>query len=381
MAGPAEAVFTGFAHSKALAEASLASARQLHREGLLRRVSCVTWDTAETDAYAEWIGDLDDVELTRVPQPVVNGISNQRGVPFQIENLRAALAQVAGDDTLVLKLRPDFVADTEFLRGKIASFDTWSGLPARSIFGIAMPRAGFRSKIWLPWADSNQPFFYEDAAFLGRKGDLRLLLTSLSERDVQILGDASCGSFAHVVRYAKPFLTRYPLFARYLRDYHYFINDIPYRMKLVSYALQSGFFWHVLIAHSWILYSHFHIDAGQQGELRFYANTVNREADWANVATLNLANPYDDLEVWRNGTRPGEATRSVQRVYGRLVDDSWQHMLFTRELPDFPHDTLVRVLQNIAACRPGQFTGIEGDFYRGLAKLHAAHFESNIAAA
>jgi hypothetical protein len=380
VAGPTDAVITGFAHSRVLAERSLAPARQLRQKGLLRRVACVTWDTPETNAYAQWIEDFGDVELTRVPQPAVGGTSNQRGVVFQVENLRAALALVAGDDDLVLKLRPDFVADAAFLRSKIASFDAWSALPARSVFGITMPKPIFSGKIWLPWADSNQPFFYEDAAFLGRKRDLQRLVTQLTAQDMQTLGDATCGSFAHVVRYAKLFLADYPLFARYLRDYHFFANDFDYRRKLVPCLLNDGFFWHVLIAHAWILHSHFHVDAGQQGELRFYANTVNRQANWSNLETLKLANPYDYVEMWRAGTMAGEAFRSVQRAHGRLVDDAWQNALFTKHLPDFPRKTLVRLLQNIAGCRDGRLRGIEGDFYCGLARLHATHFDASLAA-
>lgn len=381
MPAPADAVFTGFTHSQTLAEQSLAPVRRLRQEGLLRRVACVTWDTPETDAYAGWIEDLGDVDLTRVPQPAVSGTGNQRGVVYQVENLRAALALVEGDDTLVLKLRPDFLADAGFLRDKIASFESWSKVPARSIFGVAMPKPVFSGKIWLPWADSNQPFFYEDAAFLGRKCDVRKLVTQLSVQDVQTLGEAACGPFAHVVRYAKLFQADYPLFARYLREYRFFANDIELRMKLVQYLLDDGFFWHVLIAHAWVLHTHFHVDCGHQGELRFYANAVNKQADWSDLATLKIANPYDNVESWRTGAKAGEATRSVQRVYGRLVDDSWQHALFTKDLPDFPRKTPVGLLQNIAACRDNRLREIESNFYRGLAKVHAAHFGAKLAAA
>jgi hypothetical protein len=381
MARPTDAVITGFAHSRVLAEQSLASVRQLRQEGLLRRVACVTWDTPETHAYAGWVEDLGDVELARVPQPAADGTSNQRGVVFQVENLRAALTLVADGDDLVLKLRPDFVADAAFLRSKVQTFDVWSALPARSIFGVTMPKPVLGSKIWLPWADSNQPFFYEDAAFLGRKRDLQRLVTRLTGNDAQTLGDDTCKSFAHVVRYAKPFLGDYPLFARYLRDYRFFADDLDYRLKLVPYLLNDGFFWHMLMAHAWVLHSHFHVDAGQQGELRFYANTVNRQADWSNFATLNVANPYDKLEMWRTGTRSGEATGSVQRAYGRLVDDAWQRALFTRQLPDFPRKTLVRLLENIAGRRDDRLSKIEGDFYRGLKELHVTYFRANVAAA
>ena len=55
----------------------------------------------------------------------------------------------------------------------------------------------------------------------------------------------------------------------------------PYRRRLVPYLVDNGFYWHVLIAHAWIMHSHFHVDIGARGDLAFYANAVNREADWS----------------------------------------------------------------------------------------------------
>jgi hypothetical protein len=233
-----------------------------------------------------------------------------------------------------------------------------------------MPKPALQHKIWIPWADSNQPFFYEDAMFLGRKKDLRKLVTPLTREDMEILGDPLCGQFAHVVRYARIFVPRYPLFADYLRNYRYFVNDFDYRREIVPHLLNDGFFWHVLIAHAWILYSQFHVDAGRQGDISFYANNVNPNADWSNPDSLKNAPPYDYIDKWREGTKPGAAMPSVQRSYGRLADDAWQSAFFTCELPDFPQATLKKLLKNIAECRDGRLRGIERDFYRRTAALH-----------
>lgn len=369
----ADAVVTGFSKSRALAERSLAPLQRLQQESLLRRIVCVTWDNPEIDAYAEWIGGLTGVTLARVPQPPAGGTVNQRGVVYQTETLRAALALLPKDGDLTVKSRPDYIFDADFLKRKIASFDSWSTTPPRSIFGIAMPKPALQGKIWVPWADSNQPFYYEDAAFIGRKHDVQKLVTQLSAQDVVNLGDESCGSFVHVVRYARVFLSDYPLFSGYLKDYRYFASDIDYRRKLVPHVLNDGFFWHLLVAHAWILHSHFHVDAGRPNDLRFHSNTANRDADWSKPDLLRLANPYDNLQMWRAGTRAGEAYPSVHRLYGRLVDDSWQHAFFTAALPDFPRAMLVRILENVAGCRDGRLKEIESDFYRGLANFHAMH--------
>jgi hypothetical protein len=366
MSRAADAILTGFAKSQALAERSLAPLHLLRQQQTLRRIVCVTWDSPELDGYANWIGAMPDVSLERVAQPSVNGTPNQRGVIYQVENLRAALACIPDDDGLVLKLRPDFVCDAEFMRKKIESFDAWSRVPSRSALGIEMPRHALQSKIWIPWADSNQPFFYEDAAFLGRKCDLHKLLTDLSARDMEVLGDASCGSFAHVVRYSRIFARDYPIFSRFLREYRYFVSDMNYRSKLVKQFIDDGFLWHLIIAHAWILHSQFHVDAGQQGELQFYSNNANKDADWSNLKTLRTANPYDTLDAWRNGTLPTKPTHSVGRTYGRLMDDAWQTALFTRMSLDFPRTTIVRILANVARSSDGRLAGIEDDFYRRL---------------
>ncbi len=367
----ADAIVTGFVKSPVLLRRSLAPLLQLKQEGVLRSITCVTWDCAEIYPYVAPLADISEVSLVRVPQPAVQGAGNQRGVAYQVRNLDVALSRVAGEDPLVLKLRPDLVVNAHFLRDKIANFDTLCAVDeSQSALGVKMPKPALQHKIWIPWADSNQPFFCEDAMFLGRKKDLRKLVTPLTREDMEILGDPLCGQFAHVVRYARIFVPRYPLFADYLRNYRYFANDFDYRREIVPHLLNDGFFWHVLIAHAWILHSQFHVDAGGRGDISFYANNVNPNADWSNPDSLKNAPPYDYIDKWREGTKPGAAMPSVQRSYGRLADDAWQSAFFTRELPDFPQATLKKLLKNIAECRDGRLRGIERDFYRRTAALH-----------
>lgn len=306
MSHPADAIVTGFVKSPVVLQRSLAPLRQLKREGVLRSIVWVTWEAAEIDPWVAPLADMPDVSLVRVPQPAVQGTANQRGVVYQVRNLQAALARFADDDNaLILKSRPDIVVNVDLLRAKIANFDSLCAVSdGQSALGVKMPRPVLDSKVWIPWADSNQPFFYEDAVFLGKKKDLGKLITSLSQEDIGILSEPLCGTYAHVVRFARIFAPRYSLFANYLRNYRYFINDFDYRVRLVPHILNDGFFWHLLVAHAWILHSQFHVDAGRQGDILFYANNVNQNADWSKPECLRAAPPYDHIDAWRNGTRP-----------------------------------------------------------------------------
>ena len=334
---PADALVTGFVKSPVVLEQSLAPLRALRFDGVIRHIHYVTWDSPELDAHLAPLALMGDVKLTRLPQPAAAGNGKQRGLIYQVKNLEAGLNLLRDEDGLVLKYRPDFIASARLLRDKIVNFDRLCApVSATAPNGVKMPKPVLANKIWIPWADSNQPFFYEDAAFLGTLRDVRKLVTPLDDADHAVLDHFDCGSYAHVVRFAKIFRERWPLIDGYLGHYDCFVNDLSYRMKLVPEILDDGFFWHLLIAHAWILYSQFHVDSGAPNDLRFYANNVNQDADWSRPETLTLANPYDDLGSWRRDTRAGEATHSVRRAYGRLVDDAWQTALFNQPAARFP---------------------------------------------
>src|SRR4029077_16092674 len=138
-----------------------------------RHIHYVTWDSPTLDAYLAPLALMGDVRLTRVPEPETIGNGNQRGVVYQVKNLEAGLALLRDEDALVLKYRPDFIASARLLREKIANFDHFCA-PVSTFApnGVAMPAPVLAHKIWVPWADSNQPFFYEDATFLGTLGDM-----------------------------------------------------------------------------------------------------------------------------------------------------------------------------------------------------------------
>jgi hypothetical protein len=83
---------------------------------------------------------MSEVTVTRVPQPVAHGTPYQKTIVYQIHNLAAALPLIAEDDTIVLKWRPDFAANVDFLRDKIESFDLDCEIESDPApFGVQMP--------------------------------------------------------------------------------------------------------------------------------------------------------------------------------------------------------------------------------------------------
>jgi hypothetical protein len=369
----------GFAKTPLLVERSFAPLRRLRQEGVLRTIHYVTWDSPEIDAHVAPILNMPDVQVTRIPQPIARGTPYQKTLVYQIQNLAAALSLIEEDDALVLKLRPDFVAGVDFLREKIVDFDFNCEIendPAP--LGVAMPKPVFHRKIWTPWADANQPFFYEDAAFMGRKDDLQRLTIPAKRADLDMLELEPCYHYYHIVRFAKPFLPSYPLFEAYLQNYQHITNNMPYRSKLIPHFVNNGgHFLYLLIAHAWILDSHFHVDMGEPGDLQFYPNTRNKSTDWSKPETWNLAYPYESVSTWRMTEFPGRFTLNIMRPYARLMDDQWQNALFTRDIPELSRATLKRMLETISQCGDGRMKKGERAFYDELRAFYRTQMKGH----
>ena len=251
---PTDVLVTGFVKSPVVMEQSLAPIRALRFDGVIRHIHYVTWDSPELDPWLAPLSRMSDIKLTRVPQSDATGNAAQRGVAYQVANLETGLKLLSDDDALVLKYRPDFIASARLLRDKIMNFDRLCAPVSQTApNGVEMPAPVLAHKIWVPWADANNPFGYEDAAFLGTVRDIKTLVTKLDASDHAILGADNCGTYAHVVRFGKIFRERWPLFENYLRHYDYFPNDFDYRTKLVPAMVDDAFFWHLVIAHAWIL--------------------------------------------------------------------------------------------------------------------------------
>lgn len=380
MPRPVSAIVTGFTKNPELPGMSLAPLRALKRKGIIRRIIAVTWDSPEIDAFVAPIAAMDDVELVRVPQPEATGGRYKTGVVYQLRNLEEALRHVPEPDALVFKTRQDFVIDQQFLENKIVNFET---LCAPSKLGkqldVKMPSSPFAMKIWLPWADANTPFFYEDAAFLGLKRDLALLSDREAEKRLDILADPRCGWFAHVVRFAQPFLRGYPMFETYLRNFRYLANDVKYRNAMLGAMLGDTFYIHLLVVHAWILANSFHVDCGETGQIAFYANISNQGADWSSLKSLAVNLPYNNVSVWRDGQKPGGITPCVSRIYGRLVDDSWQAAMFAGALRDMSARQTAEILGNVRLYRRGIYASYEAEFERKLTAVYHQHWDQRAA--
>jgi hypothetical protein len=372
MARPVDAIVTGFTKSAELCEASFAPLRALKRAGVVRRIVY----TPGLDQHVAPVEAMSDVDLVRVEEPKPSGTPFQRGVVYQVRNLECALAQIPERDALIVKLRPDFIAKAEFLQRKIADFDSLCAPSRMSVAGIQPPPSPFSAKIWIPWADGSQPFFYEDAACIGLKRDLEALVTPNVERLIGVLNVSEniYGPFAHVARFGAIFGDKWPIFARYLRDYRFFVNNADYRKALVPRLVRDAFFWHLVVAHAWVLAQNFHVDCGRPGELMLFPNIWNEGRDWSSVASLRVNPPFDNVEAWRASSKPGALLPCVSRVYGRLMDDRWQHALFEGPLADLPASSLQGLLRAASLYDRGVLAAAEEGFYRMLADTYRQHW-------
>lgn len=370
MSQVADAIVLGFSKGPAIVEQSFAAVRQLRREGHLRDIHYVTWDSPEIDPYVAAIEQMPDVKITRVPQPVMEGTPPQKTLRYQIHNLDVALSLIKENDTVVLKTRTDFVPNIDFLRDKIVNFERYCGNVPSSAFGVSMPVPILRKKVWIPWADSNQFFFYEDSALLGLKSDLIKLNLPVTRTDLHTLEQPLCEHYYHVARYAKAFLPTYPMIRTYLENYKYLTNYPPYRLEMLAHVMNGTYFVFLVVAHAWILYSQFHVDCGAQDTLRFYPNLRNIKTDWSDPKQWQLALPYDEIGRWTGTEEPGLFYPNIKRIYGRQLTDRWQKALFTRYLPDFPHETMVGILKVIARNGEGLLRPYEDEFYADLKNFY-----------
>lgn len=374
MKRPTIAIVTGFTKSELLLQQSFDPLRGLVRDGVIDRVLYVTWDRPDLDAYIDPVRGFSEIELVRIPEAPVSGSPLYKGVVHQIRNLSEALALVPEDEALIVKLRPDFVAQRRFLEDKIRGFDTLCA-PSRldECFGVSMPASPFTARIWVPWADANLPLHIEDAAFIGLKNDVAKLAdpAAAALMQVPIPSLNGYGWYSHAVRYATALLPHYPIFAGYVENFRLFLNDSAYRMIMMPQAMKHTFMWRLIVANAWILATMFHVDCGAPGQLSFFPGTLNTDADWSRPATLKIKPPYNAVEHWREAQCPGGMLPGVGRINARLVDDRWQQALFTSpQLRDLTPDNLRGALRLIAAFRSDVPDPAEAALFNELAGLY-----------
>jgi hypothetical protein len=362
------AIVTGFTVHGPLMRESFAPLVSLRRAGVLDRVLYVTWDISEIDAYVAPALEWPEVEVVRIPPPQVKGTPRCKGFIYQSRNLAAALKLVADPGELVFKMRPDFLIDEAFLADKIANFDRWRVAPDFSHrIPIAMPPSPFKARIWVPWADASAPFFIEDAAFMGLAGDLALLANPVADEMVLYCGDADSVNVAHVLRFAIPFLADYPIFTRYLTEFHLFRMEQRYRVTLAPLSANDPYFWHMAVASAWILATSFHVDCGRQGQLHLVGSATALQGINLPVNDLLTYVIYKDVEIWRKLEEPGTFLPLLFRLGGRLMDDDWQYRLFSGPVEQgFTYENLLAILQNLNRYRTGVLSALENTYYDAL---------------
>jgi hypothetical protein len=105
-----------------------------------------------------------------------------------------------------------------------------------------------------------------------------------------------------------------------------------------------------------------------------YTNLFNQDADWSKFEGLRASPPYNAVSQWRTGQEPGGVLPGASRVFGRLMDDDWQHALFTRpELRDLTPDNIRDVLRNVMLYEQGVLTDVEAAYYNRLRALCRTH--------
>lgn len=373
----ATAIITGYTPHAALMRKCFEPLLALRQSGQLKRILYVTWDKPEIDAFVTPALTWPGVEIVRLPQPVAMAKPYQSSFVFQSRNLAAALQLVTDPNELIVKLRPDFLFDTDFLAGKIASFDRWRSAPDFSPYiPVVMPPSPFAARVWVPWATANMPFYMEDAAFMGLACDLQMLADPRAESLVMGRGDEATLFIVHALRFVAPFLDEYPLFVPVLDKFHLWRMDPDYRKTFLLTAIADPFFWHLVIAQAWILATSFHIDCGAQGQLRLVQSTTAQQNADCPVAEIPDNVLYADVEGWRQIAEPGTVAPLLLHLCGRLVDDHWQHALFSGPVEQgFTHDNLVVILRNLEYYGAGVLDHSERAFYDRVEGLYRDHFQ------
>ena len=185
--------------------------------------------------------------VTRVPQPVAHGTPYQKTIVYQIHNLAAALPLIAEDDTIVLKSRPDFVAECRLPARQDREFRPRLRDRNRS---RAVRRCKCRSRS--SRARSGRPGRIQtsrSSTKMLRSWAGRTILSKLTmpvkRADLDMLGVEPCYHYYHIVRFAKTVpASPIRMFKGYLENYRYITNNMPYRSKLIPHFVKKRRIFH-----------------------------------------------------------------------------------------------------------------------------------------
>jgi hypothetical protein len=377
------AIVVGFTRRERLLQRSLEPLCSLRRKGVIGRLLYVTWDRPDLTPYVSPACQMPEVEVVRVPEPMVSGDNYQKKHYYQTYNIRAALSLVQDENALILKMRPDQIVDEAFLAAKILAFDFNCAPSPRG--GFCMPPSPFQMKVWVPWADANQPFFMEDGLFMALRSDAWKLVGPASDGIVRDYFDRGSLWITNVARYIGPFLDDYPVFRRYLREFRFYAQHNECRRAQLEAVLFNPFFWTLMIANAWILADSFHIDCGYQGQILFYPPEDKNAGKGSGLdepfEAVVSRPPFNSVETWRGGQHPGEFVANVSRLYGRLMDDRWQRSLFTSPNKDVSVANIHNALNAIRAYDSGVLQEMEDGYYAAIEAVNRCFFPEAAAVA
>lgn len=375
------ALVNGYTRIDFLNRISFSYLKKLREQRIIDRIVYVTWDSPRLDEFLEPIAEMPEVEMIRVPEPEITGAPLAKSVIYQIRNFEASLPYLGDDDTLVLKTRPDFIfINEEFIKSKILNFDT---LCARSTVAkrlkIKTLPPVFKRKIWIPWASTTEPMFYNDAVYLGLKCDIAKLADRNAERFLDKLWDSRFARMNHMCRALNIFYPDYPILHRFVDNGICFGSAPTYRDRFTTLCARNPFFLRLLVLHAWLLETHFHVDGGMTADMAFCANHTNAYRQLTSIKDLQFEPPLNSIETWRKNTPPGSLKACFKHSMSYLADDNWQHALFTsRKLADATHDDIMEYLGDAIAYDHEKLGLMEDAFYAEATHYYEQYIADNV---
>lgn len=378
---PVIAVVTGFNKIEVLNRLGFEQLRKLHAAGVIDRILYVTWDSPRLDPLIEPIATVPGLELVRIPEPQIEGVSLQKSITYQIRNLEYALELIDDDDALLLKTRSDLIfANENFIREKIETFDSWSApsdLPSR--LKLHTPPPAFTRKLWIPWASASEPMFFSDVAFIGLKRDIHKLADRRAEPYLEVLKEDNRNDrISHMCRFLAIFDSDYPMLKNFFHNIRYYMSTLDYRDYFAYICGRHPYFWRLALLNAWILETHFHIDGGHNGDIIFCSNRANTYTQFTKLEDLRFEPPMNVIDTWRKNMEVGSLKVCWKYTITVLASDAWQRALFThRRVDDYLHRDIVNMLADAVRYEPSQIGKMEEAFYAEAEGFYQKYITEN----
>lgn len=277
---------------------------RLRDRKVIDRVVLVTWSSeAEREpALCDALRDA-GVEVVVRPDTKIRGIGN---IWPQMYAMEVGLDAFQSDET-VFKTRTDLWLDPELLT-LVACTPGYLDLelPAGSA-------RVFERRVWVPWFELTKPFYLSDECFVGRAGDLRLLINY--DESYSLRYPVSCG-ITHYRRFVHPFRGLSSRFEVFLERFTDVGLGTPERWDRLRELLKDDAYLGSLADSYAVLGSHFRFES-PDGSIEF--------RDWSSGSPQPSAGPLaESFDESRQGLESGHLFCN---------SDRWLHRLLASELP------------------------------------------------